>query len=469
MWVHVATGLERGRAAEVDDNGVTIGTGAGCIISLSDPDVAPLHASVRQANGDVEIVPLAADHATLVDGEPITEPTVLKAGQLITLGDVELVVRDTAPADEDPEMDEDLAAAIGSDGPHADDQLTPVRERRRIRRATALAAGALALALIAGVLAITGVIGGDSDRANVANIVEEVTPSTVRIAARGPAQEASGTGWVYDAKQGLVVTNYHVVNGGNDFGVEVEGAERSAELVGAAPCDDLAVVKVEDTSGLKALKPADPGSIDQGENVVAVGFAAGAGDADKLTSTTGVVSVASQELEATDPTSPAFPDMIQTDAAINPGNSGGPLLDEERRVVGVNTAVLIERGGVPLQNVGYAIGIGRVREVVADLKEQRSLSWLGTGLEFVPPRQLRRRGLPRGILTLGAVPGTPAAKAGLETRPFVLTEVDGEELDGTMPGYCDATSGRTTGDEVDVTVVPATRGGRPKEISLEFG
>jgi C-terminal processing protease CtpA/Prc len=73
------------------------------------------------------------------------------------------------------------------------------------------------------------------------------------------------------------------------------------------------------------------------------------------------------------------------------------------------------------------------------------------------------------VLTLGAVPGTPAAQAGLETRPFVLTEVDGEELDGTMPGYCDATSGRTTGDEVDVTVVPATRGGRPKRISLEFG
>ncbi len=92
MWVHVATGLERGRAAEVDENGVTIGSGAGCIIALSDPDVAPLHASVRRTNGDLEIVPLVADHVTLVDGERITEATAVKAGQLITVGDVENVI-----------------------------------------------------------------------------------------------------------------------------------------------------------------------------------------------------------------------------------------------------------------------------------------------------------------------------------------------------------------------------------------
>jgi S1-C subfamily serine protease len=469
MWVHVATGLERGRAAEVDQNGVTIGTGAGCVIALSDPDVAPLHASVRRSNGDVEVVPLADDHVTLLDGEPITAATVVKPGQLLTVGDVELVVRETAPAEEAPEMDEGLAAAIGSDGPHADDQLTPVRERRRIRRVTALAAAALGLAAIAGILAIAGVFGGgDASDADIANIVRKVRPSTVRVVSSGPGQQASGTGWVYDAKRGLIVTNFHVVNGGNDFGVEVEGAKRDAEVIGAAPCDDLALVRVDDKSGLKTLKTAEPGSIQQGEDVVAVGFAAGAGDADALTSTRGVVSVESQELDATDPSSPAFPDMIQTDAAINPGNSGGPLLDTNRRVVGVNTAVLIQRGGVPLQNVGYAIGIGRVREVVADLREKRSLSWIGTGLEAVPAKALKRRGLPAGMLSLGAFPGTPAEDAGL-TAPAIITAVDGQRLTGSMPDYCNATRGRRTGQDVELTVVPAAKGGRPRQLSLKFG
>jgi S1-C subfamily serine protease len=70
-------------------------------------------------------------------------------------------------------------------------------------------------------------------------------------------------------------------------------------------------------------------------------------------------------------------------------------------VVGVNTAVLLEQGGVPLQNIGYAIGIARVREIVGQLRRKESLSWLGTGLQFPPARQLRAEGLPAGVLTLG--------------------------------------------------------------------
>jgi S1-C subfamily serine protease len=343
-----------------------------------------------------------------------------------------------------------------------------VRERRRSRRALALAAGALGVALVAGILALGGVLGADDgDEPDVAALVRDVAPSTVRVVARAGEQEGSGTGWVLDARQGLVVTNFHVVNGATDVAAAVEGAERSAELVGAAPCEDLAVVRVGDRAGLKALELADPGSVEQGEPVVAVGYATGAGEGEQLTSTTGVVSVPSQALRAPSPDAPDFEDMLQTDAAINPGNSGGPLLDAERRVVGVNTAVLLEQGGVPLQNIGYAIGVQRVREVVAELRRKRSMAWLGTGLEFPDPRALRGEGLPRGILTLGATKGTPAAAAGLGDRPVLITEIDGRRLDGTLPSYCSATEGRRTGDRVQLDVV--SRGGRKRQVDLRLG
>jgi S1-C subfamily serine protease len=122
---------------------------------------------------------------------------------------------------------------------------------------------------------------------------------------------------------------------------------------------------------------------------------------------------------------------------------------------------------VPLQNIGYAIGVQRVREVVADLRRRRSMAWLGTGLEFSTLRELRGEGLPRGILTLGATRGTPAAAAGLGDEPVLITEIDGRRLDGTLPSYCSATEGRRTGDRVKLSVV--SRGGRKRQVDLRLG
>jgi S1-C subfamily serine protease len=470
MWVYVEGGLEKGRAAEVTpEHAVTVGSGPGCTIALADPDVAPLHASFRRTNGDVELVPLTDDQPTLVDGARITEPTAVKPGQRITIGDVDVSLQEQAPADEDPDLHPDLAQALGSDGPDADDQLTPVRERRRIRRATGIALGALALALVAGGLGLAGVFGGDDEpQVDVAQIVRDVQPSTVRVIARERGQEASGTGWVLDARKGQIVTNFHVVNGASDFEVAVEGAERDAELVGAAPCDDLAVLEVEDRDGLKTLPLASPDSIEQGEQAVAVGYAAGASEGEELTATTGVVSVPSRPLRSPQADTPNFPDMIQTDAAINPGNSGGPLLDTDRRVIGVNTAVLFQAGGVPLQNVGYAIGAQRVREVVDRLKGKTSLGWLGTGLEFPPPDELRKRGLPRGVVTLSAVPGTPAHDAGLEGKSVLITSIEGDPMSGRMTDYCDQLGDKESGESVQLRVVPRPGAG-PRSLPLELG
>jgi len=472
MWAVASSGVDKGRAVELDGDAFTIGSGPGCSLVLSDPDVAPLHVSLRpQPDGTVEIVPLAAERPLLLDGAPLSAPRAARPGQILTVGDVEIALVAERPADPDHAIEPALAEALGSDGEHADDDLGGWGriQRRRTRRVGILAAAALAVAVLAGALALTGVLGGGDDgRTDVAGIVRDAAPGTLRVVARAEGQEGSGTGWVLDDREGLVVTNFHVVNGGSDFAVEVDGAERDASIVGAAPCDDLAVLRVGNRRGLRALTLTDPGSVEQGEPVVAIGYPAGAGDGDLLSSTTGVVSVPSQPLRSPSPDAPDFPDMIQTDAAINPGNSGGPLLDEQRRVVGVNTAVLLEQGGVPLQNVGYAIGAGRVREVVENLRRRRSASWLGTGLQFLPPDELRNRGLPTGVFAQGAAPGTPADRAGLGDQPVLITRVDDRALNGTMPDWCQATRGRSTGDQVTVGVL-SERGGRERRVPLAFG
>ena len=152
-----------------------------------------------------------------------------------------------------------------------------------------------------------------------------------------------------------------------------------------------------------------------------------------------------------------------TDAALNPGNSGGPLVDSDGRLVGVNTAVFAATRG-PTSTQGYAIGVDRVKEVVADLREGRSQRWLGVGMIPAPKRVVRRVGR-GGLLVTTAVPGTAAAAVGFEG--VLMTALNGAPLDGTIAGYCRATEGLESGDTVDVEAI-VKPGGAPRALALEM-
>jgi serine protease Do len=289
----------------------------------------------------------------------------------------------------------------------------------------------------------------------------------VLVAASIPGGQSIGTGWVLDAREGLIVTNFHVVNGAD--GITVTGQETSADaqVVGAAPCEDLAVLKLPETKGLKTLPLGSQDELRAGEAVVAIGYPVNASNEDKLVSTAGVVSVVQSELRARSAELPQFTNLVQTDAAINHGNSGGPLVDLRGRLVGVNT--LVPPPGTGITGQGYAIGVDRVRPVVAQLRQGRSSGWAGFGFVFASDRQAKREGLPtKGLLISAAMPGTPATKAHIGKGGALMLAINGQTLEGTMADYCSKVEGIELGQSVPVTLLDAP-GDKPRTVAIEFG
>jgi putative serine protease PepD len=317
------------------------------------------------------------------------------------------------------------------------------------------------VALVAvAVLLLTSGSGGDEDR--VPAVVRAVSPSTVLVEARrGSQQTATGSGWVLDGREGLVVTAGHVVNAGERF--RVGGKE--AAVVAAAPCEDLALLRVASADGLTAASLGRGSSVEQGETVVALGYAANAAPGDAVTSTRGVVSATSTAFRDPAPDVPAYQDAIQTDTALNPGNSGGPLVDLDGRVIGVNAAARTTGSdGRALEGQNFAIGIDRARGVLRELRRGKSLAWTGATFGYPTTAELVERKLPAGLYVTGAVPGTPAAKASIAGRGEVLVGVDGRRVGTTLQSYCEAMAGHASGSRVRLTL--ARPGGKTRDVEM---
>jgi S1-C subfamily serine protease len=346
--------------------------------------------------------------------------------------------------------------------------LERIHLRRSVRRATILA-GSVLIGLIVAVIAIlTGVLSSGSSRNGVEAIVAQAAPSTVLVQAqRGVERSGSGTGWVLDARARLVVTNAHLVNAGDTFTVGVGDTLRSARVVGASPCEDLAVLRVDDARGMRTLPLGSQRSLRLGESVVAVGYPGNASRSDALTSTTGVVSVVRSEYREPALDVPHYPNVIQTDAAVNPGNSGGPLLDLDGRVVGVTSAgrTLSPEGRI-IQGQSYAIGVDRVREIVGRLRTGRSGDWYGLGFRYLDARALVRRRLPAGLLVESVTPGTPAARAGVPAGGRLLvTAIGSAPVSNTLVSYCDAVSQLAPGKPVQISALDV-RTGRRRSLTI---
>jgi putative serine protease PepD len=185
------------------------------------------------------------------------------------------------------------------------------------------------------------------------------------IVADTPQGQATGSGFVV-SKDGLIVTNDHVVDGASRVRVIVGTSKQAQEatVVGADPSRDLALLKV-DGHDLKTLSLGDSSSIGVGDNTYAIGNPYGLDH----TFTTGIVSALNRDLQA--PDGATISGAIQTDAALNPGNSGGPLLDADGKVIGVNSQIETgsangaEGGNV---GIGFAIPASTVEAFIAQAK-----------------------------------------------------------------------------------------------------
>jgi S1-C subfamily serine protease len=240
------------------------------------------------------------------------------------------------------------------------------------------------------------------------------------LPARRYKRESLGSGVIIDGAQGLVLTNAHVISGASEIMVRLlDGRELTAELLGADPDFDLAVLQIKGAENLPQAAMGDSSHIYIGETVIAIGNPFGY----THTVTTGVVSALKRSVRSRDQ---VLTDFIQTDAAINPGNSGGPLINILGQVIGVTTAIQAQAEGI-----GFAIPINKAKRVINELLTKGSVSpvWLGLAGQDVDQRIASYFGLSKvqGMLVTEVHQPSPASAAGVQPGDLML-ELDKVEI-----------------------------------------
>jgi len=272
---------------------------------------------------------------------------------------------------------------------------------------------------------------------------------------RGPrTTENLGSGVLIDPER-HVLTNEHVVSRAERIRVSLaDGREFEAELIGADPYNDIAVLRVQTDEELPWVPPGASDDLMVGEPVIAIGNPFGLSH----TVTTGVISALDRSLRADDRVYHGF---LQTDASINPGNSGGPLLNAEGTLVAINTAVYNRA-----QGIGFAIPIDIAHRVVRELIDHGEVSpvWLGIEFQDLDAGLASALGLPPGsggALVSRVRDDSPAQRAGVEPGDLV-TRVDGRPL-ASAGEFFERLERVTAGQELTLGVA---RSGAKREIRV---
>jgi S1-C subfamily serine protease len=308
------------------------------------------------------------------------------------------------------------------------------------------------------------------------NVAAKVSPAVVRITVTGAAGAGDlgvipatgvGSGVIFNSN-GWILTNHHVVQGGEKFDVELkDGRVLNGTVYGIDTLTDLAIVKV-DATDLPTAAIGESDALKVGQLVIAIGSPLGT-YSNSVTS--GIVSAKGRSI--TTDGNQSLTNLIQTDAAINPGNSGGPLLDAGGNIVGINTAIASNSNGI-----GFAIPIDIARPIMDQAIAGQKLSRPYLGIRFVSiTRQLAdSEKLPvqvgalvggrdqNGNPTAGVEAGTPAAEAGIKDGDIIVS-VDGKVIDEGHP--LDATLAQfSPGDTVSVDIL---RAGQHLTVQVKLG
>lgn len=309
-------------------------------------------------------------------------------------------------------------------------------------------------------------------------LFDSVSPSVVYINTRArvadpwtrrvyEVESGTGSGFHWD-EAGHVVTNYHVIEGASSAKVVFhDQSSYDAQLVGASPEHDLAVLRIRATSlRMRPVLVGESKALRVGQAVFAIGNPFGLSQ----TLTTGVVSARSRTILG--PAQTPIEDAIQIDAAINPGNSGGPLLDSAGRLIGVNTAIYSPSGASA--GVGFAIPVDTVNRVVPRLiaKGRYEPPRLGIRVDDQLSASVTSRLGLRGVLVLRVEPGSPAESAGLRGTQTarngdllvgdVIQRIGDDEV-ASLEELLEALEGHAPGDRVSVRL---HRDGRTREVDV---
>ena len=227
-----------------------------------------------------------------------------------------------------------------------------------------------------------------------------------------------GSGFVIK-KDGIVVTNNHVIANAEDIIVRVDNKEYQAKVLGSDPYSDIAVLKIESSQNFKTVDFGNSDKARVGDWVVAIGNPFGLGG----TVTSGIISARNRDINLT-----RYDDFIQTDASINQGNSGGPLFNMNGDVIGINTAIISPSGAS--SGIGFAIPANYASSIIDQLIKygETKRGWLGVRIQPVTDEIATVAGLeePSGAFIGGVSENSPAKKGGVKTGDIIL-EFNGEK------------------------------------------
>jgi Do/DeqQ family serine protease len=327
---------------------------------------------------------------------------------------------------------------------------------------------------------------GDTPVPSLSPIVKKVSPAVVNIATRGTIRDrgpqnpllddpffrrffdvppdsgprerpfqSAGSGVIFDAKAGYIVTNAHVVENASEITVTLQdGRDLKAEVVGSDEPSDVAVLKVKSDSTLVQIGLGDSAKVEVGDFVLAIGNPFGL----QHTVTSGIISGLSRSGINPD----GYEDFIQTDASINPGNSGGALVNLRGELIGINTAILSRSGGNI--GIGFAIPVNMAHSVMDQLIKYGSVKrgQLGVSMYTVTPDIAHSLGLPNalGALVSQVADGSPAEKAGIHTGD-VITSVNGQPVKSNSE-LRNSIGLMRVGDKVEIGLL---RDGKPVKVT----
>lgn len=278
------------------------------------------------------------------------------------------------------------------------------------------------------------------------------------------SQEEGGEGLgsgVIISKDGLILTNHHVVEGADAIEVVLhDGQSTDAEVIGTDPETDLALLRVK-LPNLPAITLGDEKRTRVGDVVLAIGNPFGVGQ----TVTSGIISALGRNQLGIN----TFENFIQTDAAINPGNSGGALVDIDGRLLGINTAIYSRSGGS--LGIGFAIPVSTAQDIVRSLLENGRVTrgWLGVEPVEMNAQVAKHFDLPiddreSAVVLAGVMASGPAARAGLKPGDAVL-RINGIAVK-SVPELLSAVAGLRPGLAVPVTI---KRAGKEMSLSVTPG